>query len=160
VAGQNDKQDVYDRVVAQNEEHFRFIAQQYASASEVPDLYQEILYHIWKNLDQFDGRSAPETWAWRIAMNTAITYRRNSYRRNKAWRAYGQNVPSEQKGGRSEEQMLNEFVESLPDMERSLFAMYLSNLSYQEIAESAGISGINLRVRISRLRKQFEQRYL
>ena len=56
--------------------------------------------------------------------------------------------------------MLNEFAESLPDVERSLFTMYLSNLSYQEIAESAGISEINLRVKLSRLKNQFEQRYL
>jgi RNA polymerase sigma-70 factor, ECF subfamily len=160
VAEQNEKQDMFDRLLAQNEERFNFIAQQYASTSEVQDLYQDILYQIWKNLDRFDGRSAPETWAWRIAMNTAITYKRNSFRRNRAWRAYGQNVPSEQKSGRGEEQMLHDFAESLPEAERSLFTMYLANLSYQEIAESAGISGINLRVKLSRLRKQFEQRFL
>ena len=160
MAAQNEKQDVFDRVVAQNEKPFRFISKQYASASEDQDLYQEILYQIWKNLDRFDGRSAPETWAWRIALNTAITYKRNSYRRNKAWRAYGKNMPSEQKEGRGEEAVLQEFAQSLPDMERLLFKMHLTNLSYQEISQVSGISEPVLRVKISRLRKQFEQRYL
>ncbi len=48
----------------------------------------------------------------------------------------------------------------LPDTERSLFTLYLTNLSYQEIAEVAGISEPTLRVRISRLKSQFEKRYL
>jgi RNA polymerase sigma-70 factor, ECF subfamily len=160
VAAQNDKQDMFDRVLDRNEDRFNFIAQQYASTSEVQDLYQEILYQIWKNLDRFDGRSAPETWAWRIAMNTAITYRRNGFRRYRAWRAYGQNVPSEQKSGRGEEQMLHDFAESLPEVERNLFEMHLTNLSYQEISKVVGISEPVLRVKISRLRKQFEQRFL
>ena len=63
-------------------------------------------------------------------------------------------------GGRGEEQILLEFARSLPDMERNLFTLYLTNLSYQEIAAVAGIAEPTLRVKISRLKKQFEQRYL
>jgi DNA-directed RNA polymerase specialized sigma24 family protein len=51
-------------------------------------------------------------------------------------------------------------MQSLPDMDRLLFKMHLTNLSYQEISQASGISEPVLRVKISRLRKQFEQRYL
>ena len=155
-----EKEDLFDRVLAQNKGRFLFIARQYASANEVVDLYQEIVYQLWKSLDRFEERSAPAIWAYRIAVNTASTYRRNNFRRDRAWRVYRQNVESEQRGGRGEEQILREFAESLPDTERSLFTLYLTNLSYQEIAEVAGISEPTLRVRISRLKNQFEQRYL
>ncbi len=155
-----EKKDLFDRIFAQNKGRFLFIARQYASASEVADLYQEILCQLWKSLDRFEGRSAPATWAYRIALNTASAHRRNSVRRDRAWRAYGQNLESEQRGGRDEDGMLQEFARSLPDKDRSLFTLYLSNLSYQEIAEVAGISEPTLRVKISRLKSQYEQRYL
>jgi len=160
VVAPTEKEDLFDRVLAQNKGRFLFIARQYASANEVVDLYQEIVYQLRKSLDRFEERSAPATWAYRIAVNTASTYRRNNFRRDRAWRVYRQNVESEQRGGRGEEQILREFAESLPDTERSLFTLYLTNLSYQEIAEVAGISEPTLRVRISRLKNQFEQRYL
>ena len=154
------KQDMFDRVLAQNDVRFHFIAQQYASTSEVLDLYQEILHQIWKSLDRFEGRSAPETWACSIALYTANAYRRKRLRRAKVLHTYRKNVQSEQKGGRGEEQILREFVESLPEVERGLFTLYLTNLSYKEIVEFTDISEPVLRVRISRLRNQFEQRYL
>ncbi len=156
----DEKEDLFDRILARNKGRFLFIARQYASTGEAADLYQEILYQLWKSLDRFEGRSAPTTWAYRIALNTASTYRRNSFRRGRAWRAYGQNVQSEQNGGRGEQQILREFAQSLPDTERSLFTLYLTNLSYQEIAEVAGISEPTLRVKISRLKSQFEKQYL
>ncbi len=160
MVGPSEKEDLFNQILARNKGRFLFMARQYASAGEAADLYQEILYHLWKSLDRFEGRSGATTWAYRIALNTASKCRRNDFRRDRAWRAYGQNVQSEQRGGRGEEQILREFAQSLPDTERSLFTLYLANLSYQEIAEVARISEPTLRVKISRLKNQFEQRYL
>ncbi len=156
----SEKEDLFDRVLARNKGRFLFIARQYAPSSDVMDLYQEILYQLWKSLDRFEGRSAPSTWAYRIALNTASTHRRNTFRRDRAWRVYRQTVLSEQAGGRGEEHILREFAQSLSETERSLFTLYLTNLSYQEIAEVTGISEPTLRVKISRLKEQFEQRYV
>ena len=155
-----EKEDLFNQFFTQNEAIFRFIARQHVPANEVDDLYQEFQYQIWKSLDQFEGRSALATWGYRIAMYTISTYRRKSYRRNKALRTYKQELPTEQPGGRNEEQMLLDFAESLPEAERKLFEMHLTNTSYQEIAKIAGISEPVLRVKISRLKNQFEQRYL
>ena len=155
-----EKEDLFNRILARIKGRFLFIARQYASADEVADLYQEIQYKLWKNLDQFEGRSSPETWAYRVALNAASTYRRHNFRRRNAWRAYGQNVQLEQAGGRGEQQILREFAQSLPDTERNLFTLCLSNLSYKEIAEVAGLSEPTLRVKISRLKSQYEKRYL
>jgi DNA-directed RNA polymerase specialized sigma24 family protein len=63
-------------------------------------------------------------------------------------------------GGRDEEQMLQEFAQSLPDTERSLFAFHLTDRSYQEIADITGLSELALRVKTSRLKNLFKQRYL
>ena len=80
---------MFDRVLAQNDVRVHFIAQQYASTSEVLDLYQEILYQLWKSLEGFEGRAAPETWAYSIALHAASDFRRTRFRRDKALSAYG-----------------------------------------------------------------------
>ena len=155
-----EKAKLFDQVLTQNEGRFRFLARQSASAGEAEDLYQEILCQIWKGLDCFEGRSGATTWAYRTALNTASTYKRNNFRRGRALREFDQNAQPEQMCGRGEEQILREFTQSLPDEERTLFALYLANKSYQEIAEAEGISEIARRVKICRLRNQFKQRYL
>jgi RNA polymerase sigma-70 factor (ECF subfamily) len=162
------KEDIFNQVLAQNKVRFRFIANQYAPPNDAQDLYHDILYKLWKNMDSFEGRSTPTTWAYRVALNTAITYRRDNLRHYKTLSKYGKDVQIGQTGGRgkariegrSEEQILREFTQSLPGMERSIFTLYLTNLSYQQIAEIANINEGTLRVKICRLRSKFEQRYL
>jgi RNA polymerase sigma-70 factor, ECF subfamily len=155
-----EKHNLFNQILARNEDRFFFIAEQYAGTSEALDLCQEIRCQLWKSLDRFEGRSDPSTWAYRIALNTANTYRRNNDRYDRALRTYEEAVQTELMGGRDEEQILREFAQSLPDAERKLFTLYLADLSYLEIAEFSGISELNLRVKINRFKNQFKQRYL
>ena len=154
------KEELYDRILARSKGRFLFIAQQYAPAGEAADLFQEIQVQLWAGLDRFKGRASPETWAYRVALNTASVHRRNRDRRDRARRAYTRVGPPGQRAGRGEEQILQEFAESLPEDEHSVFTLFLTNLSYPEIAEITGIAEPTLRVKISRIRQQFEQRYL
>ena len=36
------------------------------------DLYQEIVYQLWKSYDSFRGDAKMSTWMYRVALNTAI----------------------------------------------------------------------------------------
>ena len=36
------------------------------------DLYQEIVYQLWKSFDSFRSESKLSTWMYRVALNTAI----------------------------------------------------------------------------------------
>ena len=38
------------------------------------DLYQEIVYQLWKSFDSFKGNAKIGTWIYRVALNTALTY--------------------------------------------------------------------------------------
>jgi RNA polymerase sigma factor (sigma-70 family) len=48
---------------------------------EDEDLYQEILMEAWKALPSFRGDSSFSTWVYRVALNTALTWRRRIARR-------------------------------------------------------------------------------
>ena len=37
------------------------------------DLYQDIVYQLWKSFDSFRNEAKISTWMYRIALNTALT---------------------------------------------------------------------------------------
>ena len=52
------------------------IARVYAGANSAEeDLYQEIMMQAWKSLPSCQGDSAAGTWLYRVALNTALTWR-------------------------------------------------------------------------------------
>jgi RNA polymerase sigma factor (sigma-70 family) len=154
------KDDLFAQVIVRNKVHFLFIAQQYTPANDVQDLYQEILCKLWSGMDGFEGRSDPSSWAYTIALNTAKTHMRGDRRRERAQIAYCREAQTEQKSGRGEQEVLLDFMESLPDVERDIVALLMTDSSYREIAATTGYSEPTLRVKISRLKNLFKQRYL
>lgn len=160
---QSDKQELFDRIVTENKGRFIFIAKHYVSREDIADLYQEIVKQIWIGLDRFESRSSPSTWAYSVAIHTAETFKRNDSRHLKAREQYRYHmVLSEQNcgHGRGEEEILEEFVRWLDEADRSVFMLYLTNLSYGEISGITGIQEPILRVKINRIKTKFQKRYI
>jgi RNA polymerase sigma-70 factor, ECF subfamily len=44
------------------------------------DLFQEIVFQIWRSVDAFRGESSVPTWMYRVALNTAIAWTRKQDR--------------------------------------------------------------------------------
>src|SRR5512136_489335 len=80
MAAKEAKELTFKDIVAANQRRILAIARSYARGDEVRDLCQEILLQMWRGLDGFAGRSAPSTWVYRVALNTAITFRRKNGR--------------------------------------------------------------------------------
>jgi len=72
----------FEELVRTNERRIYAIARSFAHPGERQDLCQEILMQLWKGLGSFQGRSAPSTWVYRVALNTAITHVRRNGRRS------------------------------------------------------------------------------
>ena len=45
------------------------------------DLYQEIVYQLWKSFGTFNEKSKLSTWMYRVALNTAIFHLKQSKKR-------------------------------------------------------------------------------
>src|SRR5947209_19748052 len=71
-----DQQAIFLDLLAQNHGRWRAIARGYAGP-EAEDLFQEILLQVWRSLRSFRGDSAPNTWCYRVALNTALSWRRS-----------------------------------------------------------------------------------
>lgn len=134
----------------------------YAAHGEAADLYQEILMQLWRSRRHFDGESAYSTWAYRVAVNTAIDHVRQDRRRKTAlerFRLLERNQPKGQAAfSISEEaQVIKGFSQSLDIAERSLFVLYLEGLEHANISKILGISAGACRTRLSRIKERFKQ---
>jgi RNA polymerase sigma-70 factor, ECF subfamily len=149
-------------LIRSNEARLRRICRVYAFDAEArKDLQQEILLQIWRSLPSFTGASTPETWLYRVALNTALGFsRRQSVRREaslppEAYENAEIATESLDTSMESEEQTarLHAAIERLGSVDRMLVTMYLDDRSYREMADVLGISENLVGVKLHRIRK-------
>ena len=135
------------------------IARAYAEVSDRDDLVQEIALQVWRSLDRFTGRSSLDTWAYRVALNTALAWRRKAATRSEKLTQSAANI-AELPGDRGSEgdvkRVLDRFLTLLSDGDRAVLLLHLDGLSNSEAAEVVGISEGAYRTRFHRVRRRFE----
>lgn len=138
------------------------VARAYTLTSEdCQDLTQEILLQVWRSLPRFRGGASASTWIYRVALNTAIGWRRKE-RRGRACRRAGSEVAdlpaawpdgAEQVVRRESVERLYAAIRRLPKADVALLLLYLDDLSYRQMAEVLGISESNVGVKLNRAKK-------
>jgi len=122
------------------------------------DLFQEITIQLWKAYPKFRGDSKFSTWMYRVGLNTAITLYRKSKRRIKteAFDALQYKIKSTEYDDTEEQQLklLYDAVHQLNDIEKALVFLYLEDKDYREISTTLGISEVNARVKMNRVKKK------
>ena len=131
------------------------------------DVFQDVVLHIWKSLDTFANRSAISTWIYRVAVNVCLGHLRLAQRRTRLFTpdiAGGAvtaraELPANDNPQRMENDLrhLYECIQRLPDLDKTLVSLFLEDASSHEIAEVLGISEINVRVRLHRIKKSLKQ---
>lgn len=122
--------------------------------SYTDDLFQEVMANVWKSLKNFKGKSSIDTWVYRIAINTSITFN-NRQKRIKAKQAevrknYQPHIEEENE----QVHILYRAIARLNSSEKSIIGLYLEDFSYKEIAEILGISTSNVGVRLNRIKQK------
>jgi len=124
------------------------------------DLFQEIVLQLWKSFPSFRGESKITTWMYRIALNTAISGLRKQFRRVKTedLRELHLNITDVSDVNLEDDfQKLQCAIRQLPEIERAMIMMALEEISYEEIAETIGITQNNVRVRMNRIREKLKK---
>ena len=44
------------------------------------ELFQELLFQLWRSMPSFRGKSQPSTWIYRVCLNAALTWQRTERR--------------------------------------------------------------------------------
>ncbi len=124
------------------------------------DLFQEITIQLWKAFPKFRGDSKFSTWMYRVGLNTAITlYRKSKRRINTSEIELVQFKLKAEPYDDTEEQQLKllyQAVHQLNDIEKALVFLYLEDKDYREISETLGISEVNARVKMNRVKTKLK----
>jgi RNA polymerase sigma-70 factor (ECF subfamily) len=157
-----DLEQVFVQQLKLNQNIIHKICRLYTADSDAhKDLFQEITIQLWKAFPNFRGESKFSTWAYRVALNTAITLYRKSTRRVQTTTYENQEffVRDEDYNFEEEEQLklMYQAVYQLNDIEKALVFMYLEDKDYTEISETLGISEVNARVKMNRIKGKLKK---
>lgn len=128
------------------------------SREDREDLFQEVIFQIWRSYPSYNGGSKISTWLYRIALNTAMA----SFRKKKPNVVLTESLPDLQFQYMDNE--CNEMQEKLlfgirllSEPDRALIALYLDEFSYQQMAEILGISESNVGVKLARIKIKLQK---
>lgn len=123
------------------------------------DLFQEIVFQLWKSYSSFKGEAKITTWMYRVGMNTAIASL------NKKKRAVSTITPIEipdvidDNSTQVQENIdaLYKAIKRLNVIDRGVTLLFLEGNSYKQIGEIMGYTENNVGTRMGRIREKLKQ---
>ena len=146
-------------VLGRHEQLINKVIRIYAFDSEDrKDLFQEIVYQLWRSYGSFKGEARMSTWLYRVALNTAITSLRRGKKLSEHTELDDQFITTsgslETLYNSEQTRQLYSAIRTLGEVDRALVMLYLEDLSYKEIAEVLGLTEDNVGVKLNRIKKK------
>jgi RNA polymerase sigma-70 factor, ECF subfamily len=119
------------------------------------DLFQEIVFQIWRSVDAFRGDASVPTWMYRVALNTAIAWTRKEDRHQRGKQPLDgvADLLTTAAGERDPRvDWLYRQIAQLRPVDRSVALLVLDGFSYKDIAAIVGITENNVGVKINRIK--------
>ncbi|RYE27562.1 MAG: RNA polymerase sigma factor [Sphingobacteriaceae bacterium] len=152
------QEKLFNELVRDNQASVYRICRAYLyDPSHADDLYQEILFQVWKSIQSFKGKSRVSTWVYRIAVNTAINFNLQSRRHQHLPLPEMFQLPFEETLGEKQEQetrldKLRYCISQLEVQDRLIISLVLEEKSYKDIAEITGSNMGLIGVKINRIK--------
>lgn len=150
-------------LVAANRDRILRVSRAYSrTPQDAEDLYQEILFQIWRGLPSVREKSVAGTWMYRVAINTAIGFVRKSRSRNGRLRIEPVGVaeqPDPRNQSRRDDRLeaLHEAMARLNPVEKGVITLFLEDCTYQQIAEVMGMNANHVGVLLHRTKKKLSE---
>lgn len=145
---------------------FKIVRTYADSPDDQDDLFQDILLQLWLSIPAFEGNAKETTWIYRVALNTALVFRRGETRKRKRHRikfleiTQQPNIKQDFSDPEQTEQIIDRLYDAIRRLSKtdgSLVLMHLEGLSYEQIGEVLGITINNVGVRLNRAKKSLAQ---
>lgn len=125
------------------------------------DLFQEIMYQLWKAYPCFQGKSEFSTWMYRVALNTAIVFLKSEKKKEFISRDDNlQNIKIKEENNSEEEhkiKLMYDAIHLLNPIDKALIFYYLEDYSGKQIAQQMGLSEVNVRVKLNRAKTKLSE---
>jgi RNA polymerase sigma-70 factor, ECF subfamily len=131
-----------------------------ATHADREDLFQEIAVQVWHSVDGFHGDCAVTTWMYRVALNTALAWKRQQRKHEHGRQDFELStallVAPVYQDPRLE--WIYQRIAELDDINRSLALLMLDGFSYQEMSQILGLSESHVGVKINRIKTSLAAR--
>jgi len=130
-------------------------------ADDRNDLLQEMTLQLWLAFDSFRGESKFSSWMYRVALNTAIAFFKKQKRRPDDQPLHHDFDRADElsHAGEKEEKLAVFYraVQQLGKVEKALIYLYMEDQPYADIASHLGITELNVRVRLNRVKNKLKE---
>jgi RNA polymerase sigma-70 factor, ECF subfamily len=125
-----------------------------ANPADREDLFQEIALQVWHSVESFRGDAAISTWIYRVALNTALAWKRKERKHGEGRQDFetttGLLISTPDRDPRLD--WIYQRIAELDEVNRSLALLMLDGFSYREISAILGLSESNVGVKINRIK--------
>lgn len=159
--GNNNNEQAFVRLIREHERIIYKVCSFYVSHTfTLADLYQEVVYNLWRGFPKFRKESSPGTWIYRVALNTCISGMRKAKKHQK------NDYPVEElsdwlcEQDNSLDENIREMyrlINQLKTLEKVVVLLYLEEKSYQEIADITGLTLSNVATKLKRAKEKLRQ---
>ena len=152
--------DAFVAVIQENQGLIYKVSRIYTNNREDQrDLYQEIVYQLYKSFASFRNDAKMSTWMYRIALNTAIAHL-NKEKRQGNRVSIDDLILNEAEifDTLKEEQVaaLYTMIGQLNTVEKGIIILYLEGKNYEEIASITGFTVTNIGTRLGRIKQKIK----
>ena len=124
------------------------------------DLRQEMLYEAWRAYPSFRGESAFSTWLYRVALNTALTFRRKTLRRvpTSELELAQQQAADMTEPLSPQAELLYQAIRQLPEADRAIITLHFDGYDNDAVADMMGLTKNHVAVKLHRIKTVLENR--
>jgi RNA polymerase sigma-70 factor, ECF subfamily len=150
-------------LVNENRNRILKVCRVYAwNSADQDDLYQDILFQIWRGLPGLKEKQFANTWLYRVAINTAISFvRKRTIRTDRVVYVEHADLTRTIESQQATEQNTDERIANLytaifklDPLEKALVTLFLEDFTYEQMAEVTGINANHVGVMLHRARKK------
>jgi len=127
-----------------------------ATHADREDLFQEIALQVWHSVEAYRGDCAATTWIYRVALNTALAWRRKERKHGEGRQdieaVTGLLIAPSGRDPRLD--WIYQRIAELDEADRSLALLMLDGFSYRDMSQILGLSESNVGVKISRIKAE------
>jgi len=175
VTEKNTDQKVIDSILEGNSDAYRILVDKYQSfvytltvrilrdQAEAEEAAQDTFIKGYQALKNFSGKSKFSTWLYRIAFNTAISYKRKhrievSRLNDGAYNIAGSNSASDHINKEEQKKFINSALQRLTPADSAVITLfYKQEKSLDEISEITGLKISAIKVKLFRARKRLAE---
>ena len=157
------KEKQFVAIIQDNEGVLYKISRLYTNNKEdQKDLYQDIVYQLWKSFDSFKGNAKRSTWVYRIALNTALLYLKNKKKKGHKTSLEDIVLIQENYDPVLEERLkiLYAHIRELGEVDKGIVFLFLEGKKYKEISDITGMSSSNIGTRMVRIKEKLNKQII